>query len=63
VEYFNLERKYGVVRYLATAKGHREQELVFQSDDPMAARLELQARVAFDYSDHGHKIMLKEVYR
>jgi hypothetical protein len=58
-EQLNLQRKYGVVRFLGTVLSNTEHELAFESDNPVKAMDELERLCSADEGGHGYMLIIK----
>jgi peptide methionine sulfoxide reductase MsrB len=56
---YNLERKYGVVRFVGTLHYNRNHELVFESDDPLEVMQQLETLCRTEDSHHGHMTVIR----
>ena len=55
----NLQRKYGVVKFLGSVQFNKEHELVFQTDVAIEAMNELERLCADDDGEHGYMLVIK----
>jgi hypothetical protein len=59
MKHLNLQRKYGVVRFVGTLQHNTQHKLVFQSDDPLEVMQQLQDMCARSDAEHGYMLVIK----
>jgi hypothetical protein len=59
INHLNLQRKYGVVRFVGTVQHNSQHELTFQSDDPLYAMQKLQEKCATVDAGHGYMLIIE----
>ncbi len=59
MQYFKLEHKYGLVRFLGTLHHNTNHELVFESDDPLEVMQQLEILCGSDDVHHGHMLVIR----
>ena len=56
-----LQKGYGVVSFKGTLMHNTDHKLVFESDDPVEAMMELERLCATDTAGRGHMLIIRGV--